>query len=106
MAEFLPRDAIRQPTWSRELMLAYWSRRTQRLWSQVGALRPVAYASTPDEAGGVMRYVRMGFAGVVCIAAASAYAATGGQSAPPKNPEPLVDALFQCGHSKVDAMFE
>jgi membrane-bound inhibitor of C-type lysozyme len=48
----------------------------------------------------------MGFAGVVCIGAASAYAATSAQSAPPKNPEPLVDALFQCGHSKVDAMFE
>jgi tRNA (adenine37-N6)-methyltransferase len=27
MAEFLPREAIRQPTWSRELMREYWLRR-------------------------------------------------------------------------------
>jgi tRNA-Thr(GGU) m(6)t(6)A37 methyltransferase TsaA len=28
MAEFLPRDSIRQPTWSHELMREYWSRKT------------------------------------------------------------------------------
>ena len=28
MAEFLPRDAIRQPAWSHELMREYWSRRS------------------------------------------------------------------------------
>jgi tRNA (adenine37-N6)-methyltransferase len=28
MAEFLPRDAIRQPDWSHELMREYWSRRS------------------------------------------------------------------------------
>jgi membrane-bound inhibitor of C-type lysozyme len=48
----------------------------------------------------------MWLTGVVCVGAASAYAATGSQSAAPKTPEPLVDAMFQCGHSKVDAMFE
>src|SRR5262245_35662583 len=28
MAEFLPRDAVRQPAWSHELMRQYWLRRT------------------------------------------------------------------------------
>src|SRR5262245_31872692 len=53
-----------------------------------------------------MRNVRVGLAGAVWIGALSVYAAAGTQSAPPQNPEPLIDAMFQCGHSKVDAMFE
>jgi tRNA (Thr-GGU) A37 N-methylase len=28
LLEFLPRDAVRQPPWSRELMSAYWKRKT------------------------------------------------------------------------------
>jgi tRNA (adenine37-N6)-methyltransferase len=27
MREFLPRDEVRQPPWSRELMAEYWSRK-------------------------------------------------------------------------------
>ena len=27
MQEFLPREAVRQPAWSRELMASYWSRK-------------------------------------------------------------------------------
>ena len=28
LIEFLPRDPVRQPPWSRELMSAYWKRKT------------------------------------------------------------------------------
>ncbi|HTO56419.1 MAG TPA: MliC family protein [Pseudomonadales bacterium] len=49
--------------------------------------------------------------GVACIGAAWAYGATtAAPSAPPKSapkpPEPLVDAMFKCGQTRADAMFE
>jgi len=49
-----------------------------------------------------MHNVRALFAGVAWIGASLAY----GAASAPSNPEPLVDAMYQCGHSKVDAMFE
>ena len=49
-----------------------------------------------------MRNVRILFAGVACAGATFAY----GAASAPANPAPLVDAMFQCGKSKVDAMFE
>jgi membrane-bound inhibitor of C-type lysozyme len=49
-----------------------------------------------------MRNVRILIGSVACVGASFAY---GAASAPP-NPEPLVDAMFQCGKWKVDAMFE
>jgi tRNA (Thr-GGU) A37 N-methylase len=29
LAEFLPREEVRQPAWSRELMRSYWERRSR-----------------------------------------------------------------------------
>ena len=49
-----------------------------------------------------MHNLRTLIAAVACVGAPLAHGATSA----PANPEPLVDAMFQCGKSKVDAMFE
>jgi len=59
-----------------------------------------------------MRYAKTLIVGVACIGAAWAYGATpAAPSAPPqgpapKPPEPLIDAMFKCGQTRADAMFE